>query len=226
MRFNRVQSFFYFMLASLFSLFSCSSTTNGSGSVDLGLSVKWGSCNLGANRPEQFGNYFAWGEIETKDFYNWSNYKWAHKYDKLTKYCPNSFCWDGDGQMDNKVSLDPDDDAVKSILGKNWRMPTLEEWLELSDSCIWQAYTLNGVKGTKVTSNVEGFKGNWIFFPAAGFIFNSEYQDQGERGVYWIPSLYTRDPSYARCYEIIGDFGYYINPDRAAGLTIRPVVEK
>ena len=126
---------------------------NGHEYVDLGLSVKWATCNVGAVSPEDYGDYFAWGETEPKDFYAWSTYKWCNgSYDTLTKYCTDSKY----GTVDNKTVLDLEDDAAHVNWGGDWRMPTKAEQDELYNNCTWEWTTQNGVNGYKVTSKING----------------------------------------------------------------------
>ena len=135
---------------------------NPSEYVDLGLSVKWATCNVGATKPEEYGDYFAWGETEPKDVYNWSTYKWCDGSETtLTKYNSNS----SNGIVDNKRTLELDDDAARVNWGGSWRIPTTQQLEELRTECTWILTTQNGVKGYNVTSKNNG---NSIFLPAAG----------------------------------------------------------
>ena len=107
--------------------------------VDLGLpsGTLWATCNVGANAPEEFGDYFAWGETAPKDYYDWDNYKWCNGNDStLTKYC-NDSTYGYNGFVDNKVELDPEDDAAYVNWGPSWRMPTLNQTQELWQDCTW-----------------------------------------------------------------------------------------
>ena len=127
--------------------------------VDLGLSVKWATCNMGASSPEEYGDYYAWGETETKSTYDWNTYKWCKGSENtLTKYCTDSDY----GTVDNKTVLDPEDDVAHVKWGGNWRMPTDAEIEELRENCIWKWTTQNGKNGYKVTSKKNG---NSIFLP-------------------------------------------------------------
>ena len=129
--------------------------------VDLGLSVKWATFNVGATSPEDYGDYFAWGETEPKDEYSGATYKWCDgTANTFTKYCSNSQY----GNADYKTTLDPEDDAAIVHLGGNWRMPTIEEWMELKQNCTWKKITINGMTGYQVTAK----NGNSIFLPRAG----------------------------------------------------------
>ena len=120
--------------------------------VDLGLSVKWATFNVGASYPEQFGGYFAWGETELKTTYDWSTYKYGNGSTNLTKYNTNI----SSGTVDNKTTLDPSDDVARQKWGGSWRMPTYEEFRELLSNCTWTWTTMNGVNGYKVTSKKSG----------------------------------------------------------------------
>jgi hypothetical protein len=186
--------------------------------VDLGLSVKWATCNVGATTPEEYGDYFAWGEVEPKTTYDWSTYKYGTNYDQLTKYCSNS-SYGKDGFVDNKTVLDPEDDAATANWGGAWRMPTKAEQDELRNNCTWIWTTQNGVNGYKVT----GPNGNSIFLPAAGCMHGGTLYNAGSLGFYWSSSLLTVSPSSA--YSVSFDSvdvdwnGYF----RYFGFTVRPV---
>ena len=158
---------------------------NGHEYVDLGLSVKWATCNVGANSPEEYGDYFAWGETTPKTTYFWSTYKYCNGlYDTMTKYCTDSYY----GTVDNKTTLELTDDAARVNWGGKWRMPTKAEQDELrdTDNCTWTWTTQKGVKGYKVTSKKNG---NSIFLPAAGYRSNDNLICAGIWGSYWSSSL-------------------------------------
>ena len=185
--------------------------------VDLGLSVCWAGWNVGASAPEDYGGYYAWGETEEKDSYDWSTYKWCKgSYDTLTKYCT-----DGDfGKVDNKTVLDPEDDVAHVKWGGTWRMPTRAEQDELLEKCNWTWTTYKGVEGYIVT----GPNGNSIFLPATGYRDGMRAVHRGRYGSYWYSSLddlncfafslYFDSGRYARTY------GYRYN-----GRSVRPVSE-
>ena len=159
-------------------------TENGYEWVDLGLSVKWATCNVGATKPEEYGDYYAWGETTPKSTYSWSTYKWCNgSKDTMTKYCTDSDY----GTVDNKTVLDPEDDAATVNMGGSWRMPTKAEQDELRTECTWTWTTLNDVNGY----NVEGPNGNSIFLPAAGYRYDSDLYVAGSGGYYWSSSLST-----------------------------------
>ena len=149
--------------------------------VDLGLpsGTLWATCNVGADNPEDFGDFFAWGETEPKDFYDWENYKYGNCVDgfyELYKYYSD----------DNLTVLEPCDDAVRANWGNEWRMPTKEEYDELymETTFIWTK--INGVYGRLLKGSNE----NIIFMPATGFILGSQSIGPG-LGIYWSSSLQT-----------------------------------
>ena len=171
--------------------------------VDLGLSVKWATCNVGANSPEEYGDYFAWGETTTKSGYTDSNSKTY-----------------GKSMVDIKDNAQYD--AATANWDGNWRMPTKAEFQELKENCTWVWTTQKGVKGYKVTSKKNG---NSIFLPAAGYRYGSSHYGAGEFGYYW---SYTPRESYARY-----SYGLYFGSDnhyvywyyRYYGRSVRPVSE-
>lgn len=158
--------------------------------VDLGLpsGTLWATCNVGASCPEECGDYFAWGETQHKEIYDWKTYKYS-EYDgeeyRLTKYCTDSFCG-LNGFVDGLTVLEPMDDAVRANWGENWRMPSKEEYEELNQETTFAWTTLNGVEGRLLT----GPNGNSIFFPATGFYLDGEIICTG-LGIYWTNSLQT-----------------------------------
>ena len=187
--------------------------------IDLGLSVKWATCNVGATKPEEYGDYFAWGETETKESYNWSTYKWCNgSSNTQTKYCTSSSY----GTVDNKTGLEAADDAATANWGSAWRMPTKEEQDELRTKCTWTWTTENGVNGYKVTSKSNG---NSIFLPAAGYRSGIRLYGAGSSGSYWSSSLNTGNPNNA--YHL--DFGKssvdWLYRNRDHGQSVRPVCQ-
>ena len=185
--------------------------------VHLGLSVNWATCNVGASQPEEYGDYFAWGEISPKSTYDWSTYKWCRvDWYNLTKYCTKSDY----GTVDNKTKLDLSDDAAHVNWGGSWRMPTHDELTELREKCTWTWTTQNGVKGYKVTSKTNGRS---IFLPAAGCCYGSSLSYAGSSGYYWSSSLNTDSPYGARCVGIgLSNVDWYYF-DRDPGRSVRPV---
>ena len=193
---------------------------NGHDWVDLGLpsGLKWATCNVGANAPEEYGDYFAWGETQTKSTYAWNTYKWCNgSYDTQTKYCTDSSY----GTVDNKTVLDKEDDAAAVNWGGKWRMPTKAEQDELRQQCTWTWASQNGVNGYKVT----GPNGNSIFLPAAGFRSGSSLYGAGGYGYYWSSSLGTGNPSDA--YDLYFNSGSvdWSDDGRCIGFTVRPVCQ-
>ena len=192
-------------------------SSNGHVYVDLGLSVKWATCNVGANAPEEYGDYFAWGETQPKDYYDWSTYKWCNgSYNNLTKYCKDSDY----GTIDNKTVLNLADDAAHANWGGAWRMPTLEEQRELQDNCTWTWTKVNGVNGYTVT----GPNGNSIFLPAAGYRYNSALLTAGSHGIFWSSSLYADISVTANDLGFISNYVGCGGFDRCGGLSVRPVL--
>jgi hypothetical protein len=189
------------------------------GAVDLGLpsGTLWADRNIGADSPEGYGDYFAWGETRPKSTYSWSTYKYCKgSYNTLTKYCTDSSC----GTVDNKTVLEPSDDAATANWGSNWRMPTHAEQEELIEKCTWTWTTRNGVNGYKVT----GPNGNSIFLPAAGFRYDGSVYYVGSDCYCWSASLYESDPSRAWYMYFNSDYhGSYTNFGRYYGRSVRAV---
>ena len=196
--------------------FNGGSVNNGHEYVDLGLSVKWATMNVGANVPEEYGDYFAWGETEPKDYSDWETYKWCKgSYNTMTKYCTDSKY----GTVDNKTVLELSDDAAHANWGGTWRMPTLDEIKELRYYCSWEWITQKGVEGHKVT----GPNGNSIFLPAAGSRGDYGLNDAGSGGYYRSSSLYPGTDYYAYfLYFYSGGAGLY-GSDRNSGRSVRAV---
>ena len=184
--------------------------------VDMGLSVKWASVNIGANKPEEYGDYFAWGEIEPKNEYHIGTYKWCEgKYWTLTKYNTN---YDNGNVIDNKIVLDKEDDAAVANWGGSWRMPTVTECIELNENCVWTPITQNGVKGYQIKSKKNG---NTIFLPAAGYYSQGHHFIEGQCGC-WSSSLVISTPNNA--YAVSESTNALSGgPERCQGLPIRPV---
>lgn len=188
--------------------------TNGHKYVDLGLSVKWATCNVGATTPEGYGDYFAWGETAPKATYDYSNYFDTNDGgDTFTKY----------NNEGGKTVLDPEDDAAHVNWGGSWRMPTKAEWQELIDNCTWTWTTQNGIKGYKVTSNKAGYTDKFIFLPAAGLRYGSDLRGAGSYGYCWSSSLYEYDSSSV-WYLSFDSGGRYLGYNRHSGRSVRPVL--
>jgi hypothetical protein len=194
--------------------------------VDLGLSVKWGLYNLGASTNEDYGDYFAWGEVEPKNQFDWDNYIWCFDGNRysLTKYC-NVSEYGYNGLIDNKTVLEPQDDAARRILGNNWRIPTKEEWDELMNNSDQVFTVVNNVAGYLVTSKVSGYTEKSLFLPAAGARSGNGYLYQpGNAGCYYSSSLYLSDPTLGY-YFAFGEDGHIMNwyYGRSYGYSIRPI---
>ena len=192
----------------------------GQEAVDLGLSVKWGSCNIGASNPLEYGHYYAWGETEPKDDYSWINYKWGDNPNQFIKYCTLSR-HGNNGFVDGKTVLDPEDDVAHVILGGKWRMPTHEEWTELRDKCTWKWISTNG----QYCYFVTGPSGKSIFLPAAGGRYGTRLDDAGASGLYWSCSLETNNPFNAMYVTFDSGNVYWGFKYRCYGLSVRPVSE-
>ena len=236
------------ILFAAFSFVSCSSdddddeiekeiVVENSEYVDLGLpsGTLWATHNVGANKPEEYGGYFAWGETKpkstemyTKEWTDWNDYKWAKKGSsssdpyKVTKYCMNSEY----GIVDNKMELDPEDDAATVNCGSNWCMPSMEQMEELlnPDYTTTQWTALNDVNGLLVTSKKNGKS---LFLPAAGAL-TVYWPDEsiGKNGLYWTRSLCS-DLSIPAYNVLISDEGIvWSGRQRSFALSVRPVRAK
>ena len=210
------------------------------GAVDLGIVITredgstyklyWAESNLNfltglCTNPEDYGDYYAWGETKPKENYSWSNYKWCDygDEDKINKYYPSEykFYWGDPG--DGKSVLDKDDDAAHVKLGGRWRMPTAAEWDKLREVCLWKWSDKNGVWGYTVMSP----NGNEIFLPAAGCMDHTYLDFESIRGYYW-SSNNTMDKFSTAAYDL-----YFANTKnhsvstvgRQYGCSIRPVSE-
>lgn len=184
-----------------------------SGAIDLGLSVKWATMNVGASSPSEYGDYYAWGETSTKSEYTWATY-----FDSVngsnsvfTKY-----------GFTKKTKLDPEDDVAHVKFGGAWRMPTTAEQDDLRTKCTWVWTQYGGHNGYVVI----GTNGNAIFLPAAGFCSSGDADDVGTDGYYWSSSLFDEyesgsyiayglrfESTRVRCFD----------DGRKMGASIRPV---
>lgn len=238
------------VIANVSGLASCSKdkTTDKSGgceAVDLGLSVKWATMNIGATKPEEFGDYFAWGETAAKETYSWANYKWVQDSPVdfegygISKYSfhdgiKDGIWYSGDTFVgDNKMEFsdyDYADDAARKNWKGNWKTPSFNDWIELGNrECMdwtWtDDYKGTGVAGEIVTSKIAGYEGNSIFFPAAGYKYDSYHDRAGSACLYWSSSLMN----YSHCGWLV-----FFLPDgtvdedefhRYQGLPVRPVIK-
>lgn len=184
-------------------------------SVDLGLSVKWATRNLGADTPEDAGLYFAWGEVAAKNNYSWNTYVHCKNgANSMTKYCVDSKF----GKVDSCSALLLQDDAAQTLWGKGWRCPTYEEIIELQTLCKW-IWEVSGYR-------VIGPNGNSIFLPAVGYYDSSSVFSVGFFGCYWSSTLNADQSSYAY-YLYFGQRGACtaVYDYRYLGYSIRPVIK-
>ncbi|MBR5324171.1 MAG: hypothetical protein IKV14_05080 [Muribaculaceae bacterium] len=164
--------------------------------VDLGLSVKWATCNLGATKPEESGNYYSWGETSVVDCITSHDYKWSEEAEaSFTKYCTSEEY----GKVDNKTTLDLEDDAAYVALGGNWRMPTKAEFNELLNTCKWTWTIVEGVFGYRVSSYSNG---NSIFIPVVGVKTGYGTSGEGYISSYWSSTLSNKSDQAMRLLVI------------------------
>ena len=184
---------------------------NGHAYVDMGLpsGLKWATCNVGATKPEEYGDYFAWGEREPKSNYNWGTYFDSDTGTSFTKYTTYK-----------KTVLDAEDDAASANWGGSWRMPTNSEWTELLNNCtsVWTA--LNGVNGRLFTSKINGAT---LFIPAAGNKKDTNFTSFGNNGFYWSSSL--SDNASAFNMTFTKSFVNCNLDTRSYGESVRPISE-
>ena len=167
--------------------------------IDIGLpsGTLWATTNIGADNPEDYGLYFAWGETtgytqDTSDghSFDWTSYKYAiDDYNTLTKYC-NRSVYGYNGFTDNLTELVPEDDAAYVNWGSAWRMPSKAQQDELRTECTWTWTSKSGKNGY----NVVGPNGNSLFLPAAGLRYDTSLYDVGSYGYYWSRTLNTGSP--------------------------------
>ena len=203
-----------------------SGSINGHEYVDLGLpsGTLWATCNVGASKPEDYGNYYAWGETRTKTTYNWDNYTYANGMaDKLTKYCNKSYYGNG-GFTDNLTTLQSSDDPATAKWGSGWRTPSKAQWEELLANTTNQWTTRNGVKGRLFTSERNGAS---LFLPAAGYRWDDGLSNAGSHCTYLSRSLSADYPYCAWGLGFNSDFcGMSDKHVRYFGYSVRPVREK
>ena len=194
---------------------------NGHEWVDLGLSVKWATCNLGASFPCDEGDYFAWGETKPK-----TEYKLLNSYSPKAGVLSDKVTLKLDGELGEveikRGRLALSGDAARANLGGSWRMPTLEEIIELCGMCIWTWTTLGGKKGYKVTSKING---NSIFLPAAGYRIGKRLVDRGSFGLYWSMHCERSHCAWSLIFLSDKEGGYHSGNTPYYGFSIRPVTE-
>ena len=198
-------------------------TYKGHDYIDLGLpsGTMWATCNVGAESPDQYGDYFAWGETTPKDTYNWSTYKYCNgDYNLLTKYCSQSD-FGFNGFTDDLKTLQSSDDAATTNWGEGWSTPTYNQWVELLRKCSHSWTTINGVKGCLFTSH----NGNSIFLPAASSRRDEDSRIVGDDGCYWSCTLNKTYPDGVKGFRFtlsIDDCDIY-DLSREAGMPVRAV---
>lgn len=188
--------------------------------IDLGLpsGTKWACCNVGAHAPEEYGGYYAWGELGMKEDYDWSTYIHTRddNYWSLKRYCTlKSF-----GVKDDKTELEPEHDAAYMNWGAGWRIPSDGQLTELYTNCSWTwNYTKKGF-------TVVGPNKSSLFLPAAGCYCGGVLEGIHETGCYWSRSLCTDFPSSAYSMFFGRDDYIRLGDDfRSLGFSIRPVRE-
>lgn len=207
--------------------------------VDLGLSVKWATCNIGASSPSELGGHYSWGEVAPKSEYSWMTYKfWRNNRGldnrpQLSKYSTSKKY----GTLDNLIRLEEKDDVAHVVLGGKWRMPTYVELEELLSKCQWEWTSRDGVNGYLVKSRING---NSIFMPVGGLCFDGTIE-KSSKGFYWLSTIVEDCPNQADAL-VFDEFGpylstflnYFINRkfdydipdmDRYLGCLVRPVIE-
>ncbi len=206
--------------------------------IDLGLSVKWASWNIGASTSSEGEDYFAWGEVlgsgDGKNNFDFYSYKWYEGQKTETpglesEVIPRYNYDSAYGPVDNLDVLKPEDDVASTKLGSSWRMPTKAEFEELRNRCVWVWTTENGIAGMRITSKVSGHTDKSIFLPGAGNIVNTTYQSVGEHGSYWSSNLdhFTsyQAPYGAICIHFSGSYYFLQGSNRSCGFTIRAVTD-
>ena len=196
--------------------------------VDLGLpsGTLWAACNIGANTPTEYGDYFAWGETQAKSYFGCDNYQHCNgcEYNEnfnlitITKYCSNP-AFGYNGFMDDQMILLPEDDAATAILGEDWRLPTKEEWDELLQNTTVKFTNANGTDGLLLTAS----NGACIFLPAGGFLTEDILWYPGFFGNYWASSLYKDEPDSSWDLAFTSDLNYVSKSYRFCGRSVRAV---
>ena len=197
------------------------SNTDNHAYVDLGLpsGTLWATCNVGADEPEGFGDYYAWGETTAKTTYKWSTYQYSEQDGEyLFKYCGKPSCG-YNGYSDQLIILQPSDDAATANWGVEWVIPTKAQWEELCQNTTHTWTTQNGVTGRLFTAS----NGNSLFLPAAGYMEGSKLDGDGSDGPYWSSSLYTNYPFCAWNFFFRSNEYYMYHGYRDGGLPVRPV---
>lgn len=217
---NRV---FLFTLSAIVSLL-CIPINAQHAYVDLGLSVKWATCNIGATQPWERGEFFSWGETENKRINNWDTYKYSEGAHALTKYCSNpDYAWHG--LVDSVSVLDPEDDVAHMKWGGTWRIPTKAQIDELLENCTWEWTTLNEVNGYRVTGKKPGYTDRSIFLPVTGEYNDGKVFDYRLHGYYWSRNCGTVTSETAYTLEVYTKGSSAEIQSRYKSLAVRPVCE-
>lgn len=198
--------------------------------VDLGLSVEWACCNIGATAPEEVGDYFAWGETAPKKLYYWNTYEYGSGNDvKMTKYCTSALY----GKVDYLTVLAAGDDVARIQWGDGWRMPTSSEIYELAKRCTWLRGMCNGVEGYLV----EGPNDNTIFFPCSGTLYGKEKENKDKACCWSSEVAEMNSTAYCLYFEYVRNTTYgedidikrkeiLANLNRFLGMPVRAVRDK
>lgn len=200
--------------------------SNGHAYVDLGLpsGTLWATCNVGASKPEDCGDYYAWGEIKPKkpnEVYYWHSYEHANgNRDKLTKYCSRIDHSDS-GKLDDLTILQPGDDVAVQTWGDTWCMPTNEQWEELMNNTTNKWTTQGGMNGLLFSANK-----NSLFLPIGGLRGKEKPKDEIDEGYYWSSSLNPNYPNFAFGFYFRMDKTYVYIYSRYYGFLVRPVLKK
>lgn len=217
---NRV---FLFTLSAIVSLL-CIPINAQHAYVDLGLSVKWATCNIGSTQPWERGEFFSWGETENKRINNWDTYKYSEGAHALTKYCSNpDYAWHG--VVDSVSVLDPEDDVAHIKWGGTWRIPTKAQIDELLENCDWTWTTLNEVNGYRVTGKKPGYTDRSIFLPVTGEYNDGKVFDYRLHGYYWSRNCGTVTSETAYTLEVYTKGSSAEIQSRCKSLAVRPVCE-
>ena len=232
----------------------CSSNANGKKIL-----FRWATCNLGAENPWDSGNHYAWGETTPKNEFKWDNYLWRQAGAPLVDYIKDgeyifkysiadqniyglwyegyTFIGDnGDGKEHKDfASYDYADDPARQAWGSTWRTPTLEDWMCLAaySVCEWKSnYLGSGKNGLLFISTADGYEGESLFFPAAGYWDGTDWNYSGSNGYYWLPSVLSLDlkNTMSDQYCLVtstnnGSFDYLQDMFRYMGLSIRPILD-
>lgn len=210
------------LICSLCSLILCMSSCegntpnvkleNGHEYIDLGLSVKWSTCNVGASNMYDYGHLYAWGETHHKSSYDWSSYLHGNSKNTLHKYTYQP--------GDSAVILYPEDDVASVLMGGKWRMPSIEEFEELRTQCTWKWAQIKETMGYYIT----GPNGNSIFLPAGGFQDETHQVNKNLYGYYWSATLDTTNIICARSLDFVAGNANCSKSSRFYGQSVRAVI--